>query len=352
MKNSVKQLLVSIYLRTRSSYKYFVEVFIPSLLYKSSILSSLYYLFSSAFRREHMGVLAGKMAYYREKENFFLLIRNTHRLEKGLLMRPLRPIFAKHYIEETVKAFVTLSKNPPKENLPQLKWSSDVLETYFKTVTQDAQIIRLHALFQKVRLPDEMVALEDKYVPYKRNFEDRANIAYDEFLKLSIQRRSVRWFLDKPVPREFIDKALLAAMQAPSACNRQPFEYRIFDTKDLVLEGSKIPLGTIGFAENIPVFIVVVGNLNAYFSERDRHLIYIDASLANMAFMLALETLGLSSCSLNWPDIKKQEKQMNKFLGLENHQRAVMCMAVGYPDPDGKVAYSKKRSLELIRKYN
>jgi nitroreductase len=352
MKSKVKQLLVKIYLRVRGSYKYFVEVFIPLLLHKSSILSSLYYFFSSAFRREHKGVLSGKVAYYREKQNFFMLVRNTHRLEKGLTMRPLRPIFAKHYIGETVNAFVLLSQNPPKDILGQLKWSSDVLETYFKTVTQDTQIKKLKEVFKAVKLPIELLDLEEKYIPYKRNLSQRSNISYDDFLKLTIQRRSVRWFLEKPVPREIIDKALLAAMQAPSACNRQPFEYRIFDKKELVSKGAKIPLGTVGFAENIPVFIVIVGNLNAYFSERDRHLIYVDASLANMALMLALETLGLSSCSLNWPDIKKQEKQMNKFLNLKGHQRAVMCMAVGYPDPEGKVAFSKKRSIELIRTYN
>ena len=68
--------------------------------------------------------------------------------------------------------------------------------------------------------------------------------------------------------------------------------------------------------------------------------------------MLALETLSLGSCPINWPDIEELEVKMDKVLKLEKHQRAVMCMAVGYPDPSGKVAYSEKKNLNTIRKYN
>ncbi|MGH2624131.1 MAG: nitroreductase family protein, partial [Sphingobacterium sp.] len=84
----------------------------------------------------------------------------------------------------------------------------------------------------------------------------------------------------------------------------------------------------------------------------DRHVIYIDASLASMSFMLALETMGLSSCAINWPDIETREQKMDKFLNLKAHQRALMCIGVGYPDPEGLVAYSEKRPLDQIRKYN
>jgi nitroreductase len=111
-------------------------------------------------------------------------------------------------------------------------------------------------------------------------------------------------------------------------------------------------MGTKGYAHNIQTFIVVVGNLDAYFDERDRHLIYIDGSLANMSFMLALETLGLGSCPINWPEIESREKLMEDFLKLNPWERPIMCIGVGYPDPEGKVAFSKKRDLSKIRSYN
>ncbi len=43
---------------------------------------------------------------------------------------------------------------------------------------------------------------------------------------------------------------------------------------------------------------------------------------------------------------------MSKLLNLKAYQRSIMCMGVGFPDPEGLVAFSEKRSLENLRKYN
>jgi nitroreductase len=154
------------------------------------------------------------------------------------------------------------------------------------------------------------------------------------------------------VPREEIDKALLAASMAPSACNRQPYEFRVFDHPETVQKIASLPWGTTGFRDNIPAIVVIVGKLDAFFDERDRHLIYIDASLAAMSFILSLETMGISSCALNWPDIKEAEQKMNQALKLEPNERVIMLVAFGYPDPEGMVAFSQKKSLDELRKYN
>src|SRR5690606_12569734 len=110
-----------------------------------------------------------------------------------------------------------------------------------------------------------------KSIPYHRHELDRPNISFDEFYKLAKYRRSVRWFLDKKVPHDLVDKAIQAANQSPSACNRQPFEYRVIDDPKLLNEVVNIPMGIKGYQDNVPMLIVTVGNLDAYFDERDRH---------------------------------------------------------------------------------
>src|SRR5690606_19543880 len=122
---------------------------------------------------------------------------------------------------------------------------------------------------------------------------------------------------------ELIDRALEVAVQAPSACNRQPYHFRIFDTPERVREIASIPMGTRGFSDNFPAVAVVVGEQRAYFDERDRHVIYIDASLASMGFILALESLGLASCCINWPDMEPQESRMKAALGLGPDERVI-----------------------------
>src|SRR5690606_31012313 len=85
---------------------------LPILMQRSGFLSSCYYtFFSKAFYREHQSVLAGKVQHIYEEKNYFLLVRNTHRLEKGLLMKPRRADFGNEYIKETVLTFVKICKN-------------------------------------------------------------------------------------------------------------------------------------------------------------------------------------------------------------------------------------------------
>lgn len=343
----------------KSVFKHFTSQRLPKWAVSSKRLSLLYYfLFERSFDREVQAVLAGRLIHIQEakknKANYFLLIRNIHRIEKGLLMRPRKEIFAKDYITETIDNYEGIYKQHENEQKnPQLKWFYDVLSEYFNNVNvSDPVISTAKQRFDKTTLDSSLVQATSKSIPYYRIECNRSSITYDQFYLLSKQRRSVRWFINKPVPRALIDCAVLAASQAPSACNRQPFEFRIFDDPSLVKQVVTIPMGTRGYEHSIPVMMVIVGNLDAYFNERDRHIIYIDASLAAMSLMLALETMGLSSCSLNWPDIEERERKMEKFLNLEKHQRPIMCMGIGYPDPEGQVAYSEKRPLTQIRKYN
>lgn len=190
------------------------------------------------------------------------------------------------------------------------------------------------------------------YGPTSAIFRCHPAFDYEDLLELATRRRSVRWFRDEPVPREAIRKAVDVASLSPSACNRQPFEFRVFDDPELVERVGALPAGTKGFAHNFPAIIVLVGELRNYYGERDRHLIYIDASLAAMSFVFAAETLGLSTCCINWPDIEEYEQEADNVLGLEPDQRPVMFIAVGYPDPDGMVAYSQKKPNRQICRFN
>ena len=94
--------------------------------------------------------------------------------------------------------------------------------------------------------------------------------------------------------------------------------------------------------------MAVVGDLSAYPLERDRHLIYIDASLASMQLMLAAETLGLATCPINWPDIERAEQRIRDLLDLPPHERVIMLIAIGYGDPEGGVPYSQKKQSNVL----
>jgi nitroreductase len=156
-----------------------------------------------------------------------------------------------------------------------------------------------------------------------------------------------------PVSRDAVLAAVEAAAQAPSACNRQPFLFRYFDDAAEAQAIAALAMGTSGYVHEIPALVVVLGDLSAFESARDRHLIYTDSALATMQLMLALETLGLASCPINWPDIEVRERRMARVLELPTHIRPVMLLAIGHADPDAYVPYSQKKSAQrLLRTRN
>jgi nitroreductase len=317
--------------------------------------ASLYYwLFSRRFDREHLATLNGRKAYWRSLQtptrSSAMLRRNIHRLEKGLIMRPRRSFFAEDYIGETVERYVQcLSGGSLDANEGQ--WAEHVLQEYFAVVTDTPRIKIARTLFE-AHTPCRLRS-GTRSVPYKYEQIDRSNVSFEQFKQLCVQRRSVRWFAERRVPRELIEKALEAATQAPSACNRQPFKYFVFDTPADAQRIGSIPMGTAGFSSNFQCVLVVVGDLSAYPYERDRHVIYIDGALASMQLLLALETLGLSSCVINWPDIENLETRMSRELRLQPYERPLMLIAVGYPDQTGLIPFSQKKSpTQLIGELN
>lgn len=311
-----------------------------------------YGLLSSRFSRENYLVAVGikrhnELASIKRQVSHPRLRRNTHRLEKGLIMQPRRSVFGLAYLEQLVTDF-QLQVAKPNACQQELQWANSVLKEYFAGADENEPVIkRARKRFEA----SAYVGSTDYYGPYERQTALHNTVEFEDFKKLTMQRRSVRWFTDERVPRSLVERAMQAATQAPSACNRQPFNVYIIDEGELLKRAVKQPIGTAGWEHNIPMLAVFVGDFSCFEAARDRHVPYIDASLAAMNLMLALETLGLSSCPINWPDIEIRERRMAKLLKLDAWQRPIMCMAIGYAQEQGGIAYSQKKLPEQLIRY-
>jgi nitroreductase len=315
--------------------------------------ASLYYtLVSSNFSREHRAVLQGKLAYKQSLTNVGssspLLRRCTHRLEKGLIMQPRRDVFAEGFILETVAAYENAVRNG-QISKAERKWSFDVLTQYFATVASTEVIDKAKDKFKSIELSVEPE--RELFIPYLYSQAAQHKVTYAELSNLFHKRRSIRWYQDRLVEDELIEKAVELASLAPSACNRQPYRFYVSKDAGSAQAIARCAGGTAGWVENIQCTIAVVGDLSAYPFERDRHLIYIDGALAAMQLMLAFETLGLATCPINWPDIESAELKLDRLLDLKPYERPVMLISVGYAREDGGIAFSQKKSPDmLIRK--
>lgn len=302
---------------------------------------------------EARAVVAGHRRYIaaeHDGQQVHELRRRIHMLEKGLVMRPRRGTFAAGYVGVTVKTVAALRRDA-QEALSQEEWDwvISVLDDYFAATatSEDPRVRRAHDAYRALEL--EGVAAEHRG-PHPPAPSDAMH--FDAFAALARARSSVRWFLPKPVERDLIDRAVAVAAEAPSACNRQPYQLRVLDDPELVRRVAEIPMGTRGFGQGIPVLTAVVGTTSAFIHERDRHLPYIDSSLAAMSYVLALEAQGLSTCCINWPEVPERHATIAQALGLGDDERVIMLVAVGYADPTGLAPYSQKRHVDDIRRYN
>lgn len=323
--------------------------------------AGLFYAVTGGMSWEQRAVVAGRLSGRKRSSSparlsavRYRVRRGTHRLEKGLITTPFRTPYALNYISDLVRDAGELASAAGASGADEstMAWACGVLDAYFDAnlESQHPVVLAAHRGYEKFRhrLSGEITS---RCRPFVRTAE-ACPVSYESLLSLARRRRSVRHYLPRPVPHDAIDRAIALGLEAPSGCNRQPFRFRVFDDPALVSEVAQLPPGCSGFGGAIPCLIVIVGEMSAFAEDRDRHLAYIDASLAAMGVQLALETQGLSSCSINWPAISEREAMMRRTLNLRRDEQVVMLLSVGYPDPDHPVPGSSKKLLDEMRTFN
>ena len=165
------------------------------------IASTYYSLLSRQFQREERAVLCGLAKYHAQLQegdaNIFLMRRNVHRLEKGLLMQPRRPVFAKDFILDTVNVYRKIVANPAhsmESSADSLNWAYDVLNEYFKAVAPDPVLDHAREIFERCPAPAGSCAGGGKRIPYKRILDEHP-VSFEQLKQLATKRRSVRWWI-------------------------------------------------------------------------------------------------------------------------------------------------------------
>lgn len=296
-------------------------------------------IFDTKLKYKFNSLYQGILSNRQDKASTSNFRRNIHRLEKGLSYPEIKGVFAEEYILETV---CFLQENTKKQCFDDntKRWGEAVLDLYFKTCKHTSQIAKAYKIYQKVKTNINT----DKLTPYCANLRPKLTVDYDTLYQLAVRRRSIRFYLSKKVDSSVVTKAMKIAALSPSACNRQSFKFLFFNETNLVKKISEIPGGVSGYT--IPSVAIVVGSYEGYFDERDINAPIIDSSLSVMAFLFALETLGLSSVCINWPNLIDREEKIRQLIDLKKDEFVVMLIGIGYPSPKGKIPYSAKKEIE------
>jgi nitroreductase len=170
------------------------------------------------------------------------------------------------------------------------------------------------------------------------------------------KRKSVRRYLNCPIPKEDILKCIEAARLAPSACNAQPWKFIIVDDVQLrnkICENAFSGIYSINrFAKEASVLIVVISEkerfiraMGGYFRGLKYYL--IDIGIACEHLVLQASELGIGTCWIGWFN----ERAVKQILKIPKTKKVDIIISLGYYE-EGKIEAKFRKSLEEISVFN
>lgn len=159
-------------------------------------------------------------------------------------------------------------------------------------------------------------------------------------------RRSVRDFSTQSVGEDLIRRAVKLAITSPSVCNRQAWHVYHLESRGPIDEALTYQNGNRGFGHEIPCLLIVAADLEAFTTGYERYQPWIDGGIFTMALVLAIHSLGLSSCCLNWSQGPKRDKAFRKAFPVAGKHSIITMLAVGHPPELLKVCVSPRRPID------
>lgn len=160
---------------------------------------------------------------------------------------------------------------------------------------------------------------------------DKSEVVYDAIMT----RSSVRSYTSQPVEQEKVEKLLRAGMAAPTAGNRQPWEFVVVTERAILDKLPDIIPGSHMTAK-AQLAIIVLGTpakalLPEYWVQ--------DCSAATENILLAAHGMGLGTvwCGAYPNNDADRVGQMSKLFSLPEGTYALNVIVVGYPDGEPTV---------------
>ncbi len=190
------------------------------------------------------------------------------------------------------------------------------------------QIITLLIALALVTISIKLVMQPNKEVTEALNTEDAV---YNNI----VTRSSVRSYTTQEVEEEKIEKLLRAAMSAPTAGNRQPWEFVVIKDKQILNAIPPIIKGA-HMAPKAPLAIAVLGSpakalIPDYWIQ--------DCSAATENILLAAHGMGLGAvwCGLFPENGTGRVEKMSELLELPEGTYALSLIVIGYPDREASI---------------
>ncbi|MBU2515415.1 nitroreductase family protein [bacterium] len=242
------------------------------------------------------------------------------------------------------------------------------------------------------------------YMPKQRETNNTAEVEeLTETEKIILNRRSIRLYKKKQVPREMIERIIEAGRFAPSAGNNQPWKFIVIQNREIIDEIDRkckqfckyVMYGTMPrpwIKKTVPGnknarlrfwqkalirFLVrfrgagemdqrALGGINAIVSDPDYHTFFkaptliilladergigsidLDLGICGQNMVLAAHSMGLGTCYVSLIDGLMGFPKYKRELGIEPPFKIITSLTIGYPK--GRIDHIVKREQSRVK---
>ena len=189
------------------------------------------------------------------------------------------------------------------------------------------------------------------------------------------QRRSVRDFSDKPVPKEVMENLIMTGSTAPSGAHKQPWTFCLISNKELKAKLRALaeeeekksysgrmsdewledlaPLGTDWVKEFIdiaPWIVIIMKRAYEVDSDGKKHNNYYVSESVGLAagfFLMAVQNAGLVALT----HTPSPMNFISKALERPENERPFLLIPVGHPAENAEVPALTRKSIEEVIHY-
>lgn len=161
----------------------------------------------------------------------------------------------------------------------------------------------------------------------------KRNNSRKNFKELSLNRQSIRNYLDKDVDEKDIREVIEIAQKSPSTCNRQEARVYYMTDKNIINQVLKIQ-GTLHDYPTPPLLFLVTATDDAYLFDTERNNGYIDGSLFAMSLLYALEYKGIGACPLHAMFTDDTRRKIIDLLNIPENEKLIFFISAGYFDEE------------------
>ena len=152
-------------------------------------------------------------------------------------------------------------------------------------------------------------------------------------LEIIMTRRSVRSFLDRPIPDDALETILRAGMAGPTCVNARDWSFLVSRDPEILSRMAEANGAPAAPLKRAALGILILGDLERAFKPAPDYWV-IDGAIAGQNMALAAHALGIGSVWLGtWPQMERVDRQRALFQ-LPDTVIPHSILAFGYPDPE------------------